>query len=532
MQIVNIKGKKWVIGLDWEILPGEDDFKKERKEVANKTNSNYGVTISYEDQYAIGLCNKDSKVESAAILLALANQEMKTSEDEYSDWIVIEEMGDDKYWVGVIKNGLPSPQYDVILDITTIKDKFGELMVNDTYKLFSNSIEIQNLFEGLKIVETKNLNDLTADIKTKIKIEKIRGIPNNVVFGGIFVLVVGISGVFALNYFEKMEQLKKIASINAKKRQESATEIAKFEEEKRKYEETIKESIKKARTEAGALLLGNVDKSLFVWDDIILTHSAGTHGWDLKEIDCYYNSNMENIRNSVIGCDFSYERIGLSTNRMFLEENPDAIISGNKGLVKKIRKDSVHNFELEQLESVLKNLPTAKHWSLGILSQLQLLKMLKIDYDVKDSSDIFFNKPMQVLSPEEIRAAVVPKSGGQESIKIGKGEIIIKGKDMLMFKDIGQVVDFRQSLGVAKANFKVSNLNLMDWELKINYLLNTESGENHLGSSSFSLQDTIIDSNGSSGANNSSGSEMLNKSPMGGLIISPSMPKNIQNKIK
>ena len=141
MQITQLRGKKWVIGLDWEILAGDLSIKQEAKDVAEKTNCNYGLLIEYENQYAIGLSQKSSKEPSAALNLALANQESRAQNglDNYPDWIVVEEAGEDKYWMGVIKNGLPAPQFDAVFDITTVKEKFAELIVNDTYKFFSRT---------------------------------------------------------------------------------------------------------------------------------------------------------------------------------------------------------------------------------------------------------------------------------------------------------------------------------------------------------------------------------------------------------
>ena len=36
MQTIEIKNKKWTVGLEWEILPGEASFKEEAKEIADK----------------------------------------------------------------------------------------------------------------------------------------------------------------------------------------------------------------------------------------------------------------------------------------------------------------------------------------------------------------------------------------------------------------------------------------------------------------------------------------------------------------
>ena len=89
------------------------------KEIAEKTSSNFGVVIEHDGQFSIGLSKKvNPKNPSANLYLALANQEKRatdTSANYYPDWIVVEEVGDDKYWMAIIKNGIPTPQSDAIL---------------------------------------------------------------------------------------------------------------------------------------------------------------------------------------------------------------------------------------------------------------------------------------------------------------------------------------------------------------------------------------------------------------------------------
>ena len=54
MQTIEIKNKKWTVGLEWEILPGEASFKEEAKEIAEKTSSNFGVVIEPASRAIIG----------------------------------------------------------------------------------------------------------------------------------------------------------------------------------------------------------------------------------------------------------------------------------------------------------------------------------------------------------------------------------------------------------------------------------------------------------------------------------------------
>ena len=126
MELLTIGNKKWAVGLEWEILPGDGTVAQEAKDVAEKTGLKYGVLVDYDSNFSIGLTQKNTKLPSAALYLALANQDFRENNadtTDYPDWVVIEDVGDDKYWMGVIKSGLPSPQYDMLLSLAEVKEK-------------------------------------------------------------------------------------------------------------------------------------------------------------------------------------------------------------------------------------------------------------------------------------------------------------------------------------------------------------------------------------------------------------------------
>ena len=163
MELLTIGNKKWAVGLEWEILPGDGTVAQEAKDVAEKTGLKYGVLVDYDSNFSIGLTQKNTKLPSAALYLALANQDFRENNadtTDYPDWVVIEDVGDDKYWMGVIKSGLPSPQYDVLLSLAEVKEKITELLINDTYTIYSPSGEIISLFDGVKDITKDGLKRL------------------------------------------------------------------------------------------------------------------------------------------------------------------------------------------------------------------------------------------------------------------------------------------------------------------------------------------------------------------------------------
>ena len=480
MQIIQLKGKKWAIGLDWEILAGDLSIKQEAKDVAEKTNCNYGLLIDYDGQFSLGLSSKASKEPSAALYLALANQEARATDgmDNYPDWIVVEEVGDDKYWMGVIKNGLPAPQFDAVFDITTVKEKFGELIVNDTYKFFSPCGEIISLFDGLKYVDPKSLNDLTASIKTKIKYDKLRGIPNSIVYTGIGIMVIAGILIGGLSLMEGHNLKQKAIAIKQKQENQKQLEQEKYKEELKDYDVQMAK-LKKETTEGVLLgLAGDPNKILDVWYNAVSSHELGTHGWNIGNIECYYNPKLPGALipqvSEELACDYQFMRNGLTTNRMLVQDYPDAKISGNSALVTKILKTDRANLNVPN-EALLKTLPNAKDWGFDMISQLQLLKMVNIDYDLKASSDVTFNGLPKPLTPNEKAEGKAAVPGSPVSIGLSKGQITIKSKNLELLKEVANNVDF-QAVGVKKIEMRLGSLGEISWDLTLNYYVKSNVG--------------------------------------------------------
>ena len=496
MQITEFKGKKWAIGLDWETLPGEAPIKQEAKEVATKTNCNFGVLLDYDGQYAIGLSAKMPKMPSAALYLSLANQEQRSnsSDSEYADWIFVEDVGDDKYWMAVIKNGLPSPQYDAVYDLTTIKEKFGELIVNDTYKFYSPCGEIVTLFDGVKYVETKTLNELTEGVKTKRKFEKLRGIPNNVIYAGIGIVGIGVL-LFGASMFLEGKNLKdKAKAFKQQQEQQERQAQEQYQSEMKNYNDTIKKNREDLNSNVLLGLSGTPSSIIKSWYENISDHETGNHGWDLKKIECYYNRQLSIIpgqpSENKFACDYQYKRSGLSTNRMLLQDYPDAKISGNDAVITKNIKINKESLVTPSL-SILDSLPTVKNWGFDMISQLQLLKIVEIEHETKSSTDITFSSPPKPLTPQEKKEG--KKSSSTETIPIGiaKGELIVSNKNNFeLLNELADNVEFK-AVGVRKATFTVKGLGEMNWEVVMDYYLKSE-GAGLVGASSTGLNNSSV----------------------------------------
>lgn len=486
MQIADFKGKKWVIGLDWEVLPGNKTIKAESKEVAVSEKKAYGVLITQgmsDNQIsgqggkfvAIGLSNKASKYPSAALLLALANESETNAASEFddkTDWIVIEELPNDRYWMVAISRNIPIPQTDVILDRTTLISKINSLLVNDVFKIFTTSSDIREVYDGQKEIINKGINELTADVYVKTKFTKLTGIPTNVMIGGAVAVALGIMFLGFQAYSQ---------SSLAKRQQEEVAKRAAQEQEMRRiaYEAKMKEyeqeyaKARQAQLDAVVNgLAGDPNKILnafFQAYNIVGDLQQGTNGWHLNTINCSFNQALEKKAN----CTINFSRTGLTTNRMLLQDYPDAVINGDDASVTRAILTSADTFKVPPY-TVLDSLPTAKTWGFDMISQLQLLKIVDVDHKVSASSEIFFTPPAKPLSDQEVAAAKAPEAPAPVSIGISSGTIELNSNNVALLREIADNIDFK-SVGVKDIEFK-TEANFTKWKLQMNYYVRNGVG--------------------------------------------------------
>lgn len=491
MQIIEIKNKKWTVGLEWEILPGESSFKEEAKEIADKTASNFGILTEYEGQFSIGLSKKvNPKNPSANLYLALANQQkriIETTGNYYPDWIVVEEVGDEKYWMAIIKNGIPTPQSDAILDITTIKDRIIDLLVNDTFTIYSPCVEIKALFDTQKQIEELGLNELTSEISTKIKFLKLRGIPDSVIKAGIGIAVLlcliyaGYTVMEGRDLAEKQRIFLDSQEAEQKAQQEKyRQDIAVWEKQKVQNELDAKNKIKLAMKLDPAGIVS-------AWYELVGNIETGTHGWSLGKIECYVEDKVEKPEAT---CDILFNRTGLSTNRMFLQDYPTATLKGDQALVK--RKVVIQDkFIATNTDNIISSLYTAKNWGFDMISQLQLLKIVNIDHEVKPSVSITYVLPPKPLSPEDLKGGKKMQVEEQKSIGYAMGQIIIKNDNFELMKEVVDNVDFK-GVSIRKATFDPKGLGEINWTIQLDYYVKEDSTGGITGSDSKDLSNNAI----------------------------------------
>ncbi len=485
VQVTTIRGKKWAVGLEWEIM--SDGTVAEAKDFAKRAGATFGIFAECEGVAAVGLTKTKIKCDSAAYYLMLANQEARLNNpnDLTPDWIVIEEVDEDRYWMGVIREGLPAPQYDKIFDITTMKNHFTELVKSESYVIYSTCREIVDLFADVKEVREKGLNELTEHIDEKIKSVKLKGIPDKYIYLGISIAAL-VGATWGLSTFIEGKNLKeKTEALNKRRIAQERQIQQEYENAMIQYEQTLKALDKATKDTVLYGLSGTPDKIISAWFDEISNYRVGSHGWKLANIECYYNpvlpdtsaltGKLPEVHSGVVlGCDYLYSRTGFATNRMLLQEYPEARIAGNMALVtKKLDVDS--KYLIPPTESALQTLPAAQNWGFDMISQLQLLKIVGIDHTVSHSADITYTAPSKPLTPEQKKNGDKPNRGGVISTGYAKGDLVLKSKNLELLKEVADNVDFK-AVGVKSVKLKIGTFAIVSWELLANYYVNSKAG--------------------------------------------------------
>lgn len=500
MQILKMGNDKWIVGLEWETLPNDNPLKEELKDAAERDKTNFGLLISYNEQYSVGLSFTNPKGVSASHAIALANQAALHNTDSntqhFPDWIVIEEIpGTEKYWMGVVKKGLPAPAYDIILDITEIKDHVIELMFDDTYRIFSKSSEIINVFGSMKSVESKSLSEITAEFKDKSKFKKIRGIPPIVIYSGIGLLILAGLGYGVYSQIEGRNLAEKAMSFQRQKEAEAFQKQQTYEVEMKTYQERKSLLENEAKLKVINGLSGSPSHMLSAWYQAVGNMEVGTHGWKMTDVSCYFNI----INNDkTFACDYLFKRTGLSTNRMFLEDFPQATIDGDNAVFTQ-KVDIKPEYLASPDISVINTLKGANNWSGIMLSQLQLLKVVDINYNINASQEVTYEVPAEPLTPQEREQGAPPRSVQTVSLGVAQGNLQVNGSAFDFVKEFADNVDF-YGTGLRKVDFRIADLGKILWTAHFDYFILTNNG-NLNSSNSSSLSNNAVEQAATNNAN-------------------------------
>lgn len=432
MQEIKIDGKTLTIGLEWDALKRETSQSKEIKElVKNNPGVKHGILLkSTEDEIVIGMIPAGEKIKSpsGAAYLAAANKKEnainKKNDEPLKDWIVVEMVENDKFWLCVIKNGIPLPGFDFLDDWDGIYSRIVELLETSDFDLYVSETNFNTVFDETEYnVYQKGYKELTDKVKYKNNVRLLTGTDPRLlmVIGGV--VLVGM-GYFAYDYWQTSQQEQEaIERSNRESQQQNADSL----KAQQRYEEQKKEVLKAAFKNAEDSLNGLLSQArptqlINSWVSLLDSIKTSHNGWDISSVECGTGQ--------VATCTISLKRGELGVNKTLVEDFPDAEINGdnaNYSLKGNVFSVVVGNY---------KELPGVKEFKIDVSTDLQLMKYAEVKHAIDASTEI----------TQEVKLPEPPKGFNQEMniepIKMGvaAGALHLEGVGLWQLKGVADVL--------------------------------------------------------------------------------------------
>lgn len=486
---VLIEGKKISIGLDWDVLKGTTSQSREISALLKQqgnTDVKKGIIIKSSEEITstgIGLIHGKEKIygKSGAAWLSdaykqniatikKARKKEKIDDDldeEFPAWIVIEKLEDtnDKYWVTIIKDGIPLPGTDIIESFYNVVDRlndfFGAAKDIDVYTKDPAILdEVSNLaymIQGKCNIIRKGFSEIVTKVRCTKYPTNLKGVDPKIL--GIAALIIaGGAGYYFWSSYQEEEAMRVAAQqqqASKQAQQQASLKLQKDYEDLK--EKTLAQTVEKAKSDLNSIL--STSKATDVineWSDLIYQVKMSHSGWDMENITC-------SIETGIPQCVVNLNRGDLGINRNLMKDFPTAIINGDKALY--VLKGN----PLNSIDGDYKKLPNTDDFKINILSDLQLLKFGEIKHAIDASKEVTQN----VNLPDA--PAGITQDMNVSPIKMGVsyGNMHLEGADIWQLKGLAPVLDSRgltvQSMTVTlDKEFKASS-----WKIEGIYYVKT-----------------------------------------------------------
>lgn len=395
MKVITVDGIAIVAGLDWEQFQADQgESKARRKVLSHRKGVHYGTQVENGILRALGLVQpvhkKMPKEPSGAALLALANQayqdrradraEPGSQSAEETNWIVVENLGQDQYWVAVVYDGLPLPGSDAITSRSEAIE-IVELMLDTSsaYMVHSPDLDIRNEMSVKAQVTEKGFKSLVQgeNIKSsKAALRQVAGLSSKVVLTVILLLVALTLGLG----YQQLAKKRAAAAAAAEAANRRAQEERLGAQTRAEYAEQVRAAILKALAEGKRAVeqrLGGPPPGVLVrqWSRVVTGLPFNWAGWGFSGIECIWEG-------AASSCQIHLVRGPYGINRLLAEVRPDAVVHGDRA------DYSVRLPEAPNRPARWDRIQSTTAFSVGLISDLQLLNGTGVTYTNEDSKEI------------------------------------------------------------------------------------------------------------------------------------------------
>ncbi len=491
-----IDEREVLIGLEWDQLePGIS----ERRAIAKLLKSDryrgvrYAVVVRGTDDSSIGFAGPGDTVrprgQSAAALLAKAAQHRMlsgsegevvrtTQEESAGNWIVIEKIGDDSYWMVAINKGVPQPTTDIIGNIEFIVEQARGFQASAEFIAHVPDPEMRSHIQFGGIADEHGFSELMRGVELKKSEGLMRQIAGLRVttFVVVIIIIIVLLVLFGFMQWQHARQARIARNLAAAR---SAADARAAAMSAKDYRAAVIQAVYTA-LDAGkkqidtAMAAPSPSLVIHRWLTLLGSIKLDNVGWKLVDAQCQAGSSPT--------CTVQLDRGNLGVDRLLLQDIPSALISGNKASYQLPLPASSSTAVIDQPSTQL--VSRATNWSLledppslltGLVSDLQLLTRPGIQYNLDDSKEIVstIHMPQSELSKVKPGATAAAPS---QSILMGvaTGKLGVGGAGLWRLAGIAEFLD-RPGIVVDDIKVSLGSTGDVGWQIDADYFVRSRA---------------------------------------------------------
>lgn len=472
-KIVKLNKIQVVIGLEWELLDSGMSERKAVREILKKNHGvKSGVLVRSADVAVLGMQavgQKRPSAPSGAALLALANQDAQanvtgqSSSIEDNQWIVIERLGEDEYWVVDIKDGVPLPGSDFVGSYEKVGLYLSEMIEGTGFKIFTADPDIQSMVGQQAITIPRSATDIIESLEKPSRglLKTVSGVDPAIVLV-LVGFVVLVAAFFGWGYYKRISQEHAMQAAAAARSSEQAQKLA---ADKKGYTDAVRKAVDDALEKGvasvnSALKTPSPRDAVGSWLNIIEKIPLNHSGWSTTQVECAMETPEKPI------CTVHMKRSADGIDRVLLTDYPSAQIVGNEASY------VVRGPDLEDRPAEWNLLANANGLVMGLISDLQFMRNANISYIQSASKDItqaitMPTPPASVFKAADASASIPPPP---VNTGIAKGQLGLSGKNLWQLKGLLNLMD-QGGVSAISMNVDVSKMDSQSWQMQSDYFI-------------------------------------------------------------
>lgn len=483
MNRVTFGSHEVLIGLDWDVPSdnrgSEGSMVRAMLRSESHRGCRYGTVVRSTDStgsstITVGFVPATEKLRpkqpAAAALLGLASQArrlsgpldsgLSTTENVTWNWLVIEKINEDMYWLAGIMQGAPLPTSDFVGSFDQVVEVANEFLRSGENDFIVHSPD-QDARNALAMVAESvsdqgfvSLVDNTEGLRFQDAIPKqLAGLrlPMLILLVGMVVLIVGTVSVI---HWRNQRALDAARSRQAAASAAQARQDARDREDYRqKVQSAIQDALVQGKKGIDAALASPSPVSLIqAWVDALATLDTDQAGWQIASVGC---SSGERPR-----CNVSLTRGDKGVNRLLLEAHPDAVIDGDKASY------DLQGAAVTNRSANWDHLVDARAMQVGLISDLQLLRNGGLEYHQDATKEIVQPVTVPPSPLDKFRPGSTEKVGPPPTVQMGvaSGGLGVGGHALWQLTGTSEFLD-QAGVTLQSVAFTVSAGMVTDWKL-------------------------------------------------------------------